>query len=762
MSRSKEPILYLPESVKEDILGYRSQVEKFLQGQTSPVAFRAYRVPMGIYEQRTAGKYMVRIRIGAGLVLPYQLERIAELSKIYGSGIVHITTRQDIQIHAVDIADTPDILEGLLEVGLAARGGGGNTVRNVTACPRAGVCPNEEFDVAPYAIATAEYLLGFKSSYNLPRKYKIVFSGCSADCAFASVADLGFFAHHKNGDKGFAAYAGGGLGPNPSIGVKIEDFVGDKEVFEVAEAVKRLFDKHGDRSDKHKARLRYVLKRIGAEKFIKLYKDERAELHSQPLQGQVPQVRDIASRFKALSSTALNNDSHSSLPNNLLPEKTNGSFTIVLNLNLGDIPTDDLAKIGQIAEEFGRGLVRTTQLQNLLVTSVPKQNVESALEALKNLGIDSSGNSCPRIVSCTGAATCKLGLCLSRNLADAISKELHENNITVDNGGLVVRISGCPNSCGNHYIAHLGFEGKAKRVKGRLMPFYDVLAGANISEGATNLALKFGAVPAKRIPQLVAELLGSGSADTERTANLVAQYADISSDLADDYYSDFGTTEPFSLAGRGPGECGAGVMDIIKLDIDEAKDAVKSAPPDSEYVYKAIVAVTRALLVVFGLESKKDREIFAAFTEHLIEPGWVRPQTQKLLDDALDWRMGDKAVIDDLLPQVRDLVNRVDELFLSLDADLKFKAKPFAQKTASEQATNGIRVIDLKGVACPLNFVKAKLELEKISVGEILEILLDEGEPIRNVPESFTEQGQEIIETKNKGDHFSVKVRRTK
>ena len=250
--------MHIPDSVKEDTLGYRSQVNKFLDGQTSPVAFRAYRVPMGVYEQRTAGKFMVRIRIGAGLVLPYQLERIAQLSKTYGNGIVHVTTRQDIQIHKVSIEDTPDVLEGLLEVGLSPRGGGGNTVRNVTACPRAGVCPEKEFDVVPFAIATAEYLLQSRSSFNLPRKYKIVFSGCSADCAFASVADLGFFAHMKNGVKGFSVYAAGGLGSNPAVAAKIEDFIGAKEVFEVAEAIKRLFDKYGDRANNHIIDLRGV------------------------------------------------------------------------------------------------------------------------------------------------------------------------------------------------------------------------------------------------------------------------------------------------------------------------------------------------------------------------------------------------------------------------------------------------------------------------------------------------------------------------
>ncbi|MFQ6034289.1 MAG: sulfurtransferase TusA family protein [Sedimentisphaerales bacterium] len=776
MNKVKQPILHIPELVKQDVLDYREHVEKFLRGETSPVSFRAYRVPMGIYEQRAAGKYMVRIRIGAGLVLPYQLDRIAQLSTTFGNGILHVTTRQDIQIHEVDIERTGDVLEGLLEVGLSARGGGGNTVRNITACPRAGVCPKEEFDVAPYAIATAEYLLQFKSSYNLPRKYKIVFSGCSTDCAFASVADVGFFAHRKDGVKGFSVYAGGGLGSNPAVAVKIEDFVTDNEFLEVAESVKRLFDKYGDRANKHQARLRYVLRRIGAEEFVRLYKEARIELNKQGLEGNVPEVRDIASQFEAPQPVTNSDDNQPPSANNVLPEKTDGLFTIKLTLNLGDIPADDLIKVGQIAERFGQGLVRTTQLQDILITSVPQQNIEKVKSALKELSVDVIGDGRLKVVACTGAATCKLGLCLSRNLTDAITNELRKRNISTKGNSLFIRISGCPNSCGHHYIADIGLEGKAKRVKGRLMPFYDVLAGVKIFEGDAHLAEKLGSVPAKRIPQLIADAFAAGCFDKRTIGNLAVQYSDISSDLPEDYYYDFGKTEPFSLAGRGPGECGAGVMDVIKLDIDEAKEAVKAAhkaqaaKDKSENVYKAIVAATRALLVTFGLEPKKDREIFAAFSQHLIEPGWVKPQTQQLLDDAVDWRMGDRDTIDDLLGQIEDLAQRVEELFLSLDANLKFRAEPQAtkdegQKTRDDLSTihhSSSTVIDLRGVVCPLNFVKAKLELEKIAVGQVLEILLDEGEPVRNVPESFAQQGQEVMEVKNIGDHFLVKVRRKK
>jgi len=741
MNGAIEPILNIPESVRQDTAGYRARVEEFLQGQTSGVAFRAYRVPMGIYEQRTEGKYMVRIRIGAGFVLPHQLQQIARLSKTHGNGIIHATTRQDLQIHEVEIGDTPDVLEQLLEVGLSARGGGGNTVRNVTACPRAGVCPDEEFDVAPYAIAAAEYLLQDKSSFNLPRKYKIVFSGCSCDCAFASVADLGFFAHKKDGAKGFSVYAGGGLGPNPAVAVKIEDFIPTEDIFEVAEAIKRLFDKHGDRANKHKARLRYVLARVGAEEFTRLYKQEREIIKNEGLALELPQIRDIASRYPAQEE----------------------SVTVRLWLKKGDIPADDLEKVGEIAAKYGQGFVRTTQLQDLLITGVAREDMDKVNAELKNLSINVFGNSAPKVVACAGASTCKLGLCLSRGLADAISEKLGQLDAETTASSPVIRISGCPNSCGHHCISSIGFQGKAKRVNGRLMPYYDVMTGAQIVEGQTRLAQKIGSVPAKRIPDLLAEALRNGTRDEELLRTLTAKYADISAgSFPEDYYYDYGSDEPFSLAGRGPGECGAGVMDVIKVDIDEAKDAVKSEQVDSKNVYRAIVAAARALLFTTGLEPKKDREIFSDFGKHLIEPGWVKSHTQQLLNDAVDWRMGDRESIEDLLPQVRELTARVEELFLSLDANLKFKAEPVEQKAPAGQAREQVHVADLRGVACPLNFVKAKIELEKVPVGSVMEVLLDEGEPIRNVPASFADQGQEVIESVKTYDHFCLRVRRVK
>ena len=245
--------------------------------------------------------------------------------------------------------------------------------------------------------------------------------------------------------------------------------------------------------------------------------------------------------------------------------------------------------------------------------------------------------------------------------------------------------------------------------------------------------------------------------------DLVAKYSDLGdAPLGEDYYRDFGSDEPFSLAGRGPGECGAGVMDVIRLDIDEAKDAVKAAPATSESIHKAIIAAARALLVTFGVEPKRDREILAAFSKHLIDPGWVEGQARQLLDAAIDWRMGDRDSLVVLHGHAERLTERVEQLFVSLDASLKFTVEPVAQKDASTANEAAANTVDLRGVSCPMNFVKAKLALEQVAVGDVLDILLDDGEPIRNAPASFAEQGQDVLEITDMGGHFSVKVRRKK
>jgi sulfite reductase (ferredoxin) len=531
-----EPLLTLPACIAHDVAGFSAQVARLQSGDINPTAFRAYRVPMGVYEQRESGRYMVRTRLGAGLVWAHQLERVAELSAKHGNGVLHVTTRQDIQIHDLPLESLAPVLSSLLELGLSARGGGGNTVRNVTACPRAAFCSKAVFDVAPHAIAAAEYLLQSPRSFNLPRKYKIAFSGCGEDCAFASVNDLGFFAHERNGQQGFAVYAAGGLGSHPAVGVLIDEFISPSEIFEVAEAIERLFERLGDRTDKNQARLRHVLRRLGREAFMVEYRQERATLKKDGLPESVPAVRPLPS-----SITGKSGSEAAAPPPGFLPERGPSRLTLHVQLLNGRIASQDLIKLARLAREHGVGLVVATQQQDLLVPGIPADRAEAARAAFAGLSIAASSHK-PKIVACAGASTCKLGLCLSPALADALEERLR--SVKSAGGPETIRISGCPNNCGNHAIAELGFEGRARRSKGRLMPLYEVLADGKVTEGQAQFAQRLGTVPAQRIPDLVAEIYAQGVKGSEALRPLVQRYAQIPEDAPDKLTTDVGGCGP--------------------------------------------------------------------------------------------------------------------------------------------------------------------------------------------------------------------------
>ena len=759
MKVETETLLRLPARVRQDVAGYGAEVARFQRGEISAASFRAFRVPMGVYEHREAGRFMVRVRLGAGLALPHQLERIAELGREYGNGVLHVTTRQDIQIHDLALESTVSVQEKLLEVGLSSRGGGGNTVRNVTACPRASVCPKAAFDVAPHAIATAEYLLQNPRSFTLPRKYKIAFSGCGDDCAFASVNDLGFFAHERDGRQGFASYAGGGLGPQAAAGVLIEPFIEPAQVFLVAEAVQRLFDRLGDRANRHQARLRYVLRRLGREAFVDEYCKERAAVGCEGLAEVVPTLRPLPAALSGSPGVEV------SVPRGFLAERDPTRFTLHVQLQNGRIPAADLIKIAHIARDLGAGLVAATQQQDLLVFGISPERAEAARAALAGFDIPGIPRK-PKIVACAGASTCKLGLCLSPALADALEQRL--GSVDTAAGPEVIRLSGCPNACGNHVIAALGFEGRARRQNGRLMPLYEVLAGGKPDEGKVTFGERLGAVPARLVPELVVEIYTKGIASAEALRPLVERYARVPDQTPEDFYVDVGGSEPFSLAGRGPGECGAGVLDVVRVDLEDAAAALTEAERSaygsgrSSNVHCAIAATARALLPLFGIEARKDREVSAAVSQYLIAPGWVAADTEQLLAAAIDWRLGDRENLDDLLEGARVFHQRVLDLFASLDANLQFRLAPIAKPALATAQMSAAPLADLRGVACPMNFVKAKIALERIAVGETLDVLLDAGAPRENVPASFTEQGHQILSIAPEGPSFRVSVKRAK
>ncbi|HIE28952.1 TPA: sulfite reductase, beta subunit (hemoprotein) [Candidatus Poribacteria bacterium] len=782
----------VPAEIKEDIASYRLEVERFLSGDVAPHMFTGFRVLRGVYEQRTADTFMMRIRVPAGGLTPIQMKTIATLSDEFGNGVCHVTTRQDVQLHWVKLEDTPLVMDRLLEVGLTTRGGGGNTVRNITACSETGVCAKEAFDVLPYAVALTEYLIKDQSSYTLPRKFKIAFSGCSVDCAFSTINDLGFIARTVNDNgrvqKGFRVYAAGGMGARSRVTDLLEEFIPTEEVVYVAEAVKRLFDKHGDRTNKNKARLRFVMDRYGYEKFMSLYHEELAGVKKEGerrlnvrsienVEKEIPASEDISPEVEEEFNEWLNQNVHA--------QKQNGYFSAKIRLPLGDISAENFAKLASIVGDFGEGTLRTTQDQNLILRWVHQNELPTLYESLKAANLSALGaGSIQDIACCAGANTCKLGICLSRGLAEAVTQKLNKDSLNAEAlKGIRIKISGCPNACGHHPIGSIGFHGAARRAKGKLAPHYMVLLGGRVEEGKTTLGKPLGTVPAKNIPKLTEKFLTAYLLEKEAEEDfydyisrkgedimtaLVDEYSFIPAYEEDEnYYYDWGSEEEFSLAGRGPGECGAGVFDMIEIDIDDAKRSLfqaKRHPEEaSQFLYQAVASASKALLVTRGLEPKDDFEAFKFFEEKFIQTQLVADEYRSLLRIAEAFQKGTDGgqPLKENIDVIEKFVDDISQLYESMDSSLKFHPQKRVEDVKEEQTTSAIKPdksIDLRGVKCPINYVKAKLELEGMRMGEVLEIFLDDGEPIQNVPPSLSNDGQDVKSIEKSGEFYRLLV----
>jgi len=531
-------LLKVPDQVRRETMAYGSEVDRFLRGELAPIEFSAYAAAMGVYEHRERGRFMTRIRLGAGLVRADQLDRIADLSDELGDGIVHATTRQDLQLHGLSAEGTVRAQQRLLAMGLVARGGGGNTLRNVTACPRASVCPQARFDVAPYAIAVAEHLLAHPHSVGLPRKFKIAFSGCGDDCAFASVTDVGFFAKDRGREPGFAVYAAGGLGTRPGVGTLVETFIPATEVFRMAESLLTLFHRLGDRTNRRQARLRFVLDRLGTDGFLAEYEREKARLTASGLHAQPPAIRSLP--FACVPGEVPFQEAR--MPEGFWAERDPGRFTLVVRLSGGNLPSADLRKVAGIVRDLGMGVAIVTQQQDLAVPGIPAGKLAEARQRLGTLSFDARALS-PKVVACTGARTCKLGIGWAPALAKEIERTLSARN---DRTSLPeMRVSGCPNQCANHGLAELGFEGRLKRHEDKAVPSYDVFLGGRVTEGQARLGQRLGTLPSKVVPRFIADLAGLARLDPETVQPILDRHATLPNPIPDDFYVDWGRGPAF-------------------------------------------------------------------------------------------------------------------------------------------------------------------------------------------------------------------------
>jgi sulfite reductase (ferredoxin) len=774
----------LPKSFEDDLAKFREETQRFKSGAISAAEYRSFRVPRGVYEQREADTYMLRARCPAGAVLPEQMRALASVSRRYGNGVLHLTTRQDIQVHRVLLDQIHPALVELHTAGLSTRGGGGNTVRNITGCCDAGVCAREAFDISPYVIGLTESLLPDPLSYQLPRKYKIAFSGCPRDCAAATVNDLGFIAKERHGTKGFAVYVGGGMGAESRTGQRFAEFVPAEEIHLVAEAVKRVFDQHGNRKNRQKARIRFLVEHVGLDRFRELYEQQLAELR-----GQNQPVLDIRPFPQPPQSPGHEppqpgGDFLRWRKQNVVPQKQDGYYLVQIPLFLGDIDAEKLDQLSHVVERFGERAARATQWQNFVLRWIHAGELPELYDSLAAIGLaDTHPPVLRNLVACTGASTCKLGICLSRGLARATRETILSDGLPLEElGDLKIQISGCPNSCGRHPLADIGFFGAARRVKGRLVPHYVLQLGGKVSEGETQLAQGKQAIPARNVPALVGDLLAAFARSVHRpdfraflhaegqqiAESLARKFGDVPDfETAKEYYVDWGTDKLFSLAGRGPGECGAGVFDLIEVDLESAREALRQGR-----LLDAVVLAARSLLVTRGQQAQDDSEVLELFAKHFVEEKLVDASAGVLIAEArqaIALRTSGRT-FQASADRVSQFVETIEELYASMDASLRFKpvaaenARPAAsiRPPAATSATGATieRQADFRGVVCPLNYVKTKMLLGQMKAGETLAVLLDEP-GTRNVPQSVEKDGHEVLSVEGRGDHWKVLIRKS-
>ena len=775
----------IPDSLSAEIDELERLIKSYRQGHLEAVKLKAHRVPFGIYEQRQDDTYMARIRCTGGGVTPRQLKKIAGLAKQYGAETIHITTRQELQIHDVRLEDVPLILRELLPAGLSTRGGGGNTVRNIMASWDAGIAPGEPFDVTPYAVSLTSMLTREADSWTLPRKYKISFSNTEKDNAHSVFNDVGFIARKEKGVEGFQVYVAGGMGAKPQVGHVLHSFIPADQVYRVAEAVKRVFDRHGNRKNKHAARLRFLWNKLGEEGFRELYEEEFRTLGDVPLDN----IREIKNEA-AFSGTAVQDES----PEFALwrkrfvsPQKQPGLSAILLPIPLGNLPHEQATALADLLEPFGENVLRCTKEQNLSIRNIPEAYLGNIYRLVKDFSdLVSAPKFFGNCIACTGASTCKLGICLPRGALLAINRKLRTANLDLDAlGDFRLNISGCPNSCGVHPKADLGFYGQVGRKDQRMYPAYGIVAGARIGGESPRLALKIDSISARDLPRFVLDFLTLYQGKKDRYPD-PAQYIDGEGrqdirDICDkyreipgfdddkNYYFDWGAEEIFSLVGKGVGECSAGLFDLIEVDLKSIKEkqhelaAQKDAAPAGELLYQLTLAAARMLLVTQGVEARSDEEVFDYFIKYFVDGQLVGKRFLPLLEQA---KGRNTALLPALKQDIADLVEAVERLYAGMDDSLKFHPvkEPVAESGAPESKAAAppeekVAIFkDLRGVSCPMNFVKTKMELARIGKGQLLRILLDDGEPIDNVPRSVAEEGHRIAEQTRVDDYWSVLI----
>jgi sulfite reductase (ferredoxin) len=545
---------------------------------------------------------MQRIKIPFGGLNPDQMDALAEVAEEYSDAICHITTRQDVQLHYIHIEDTPDLMRRLGAAGITTREACGNAVRNVTACPLAGVCRGEAFDTTPYAKAMAYHLLGHPDTQDMGRKFKVAFSGCkSSSCGLTNIHDLGFIAKtwHSNGvtRRGFEVVIGGGLGAVPYDAKLFDASVPEEEILPLAQATCRVFARLGEKRNRGRARMKFLIEKLGLEEFRRLVLEERKILRPDPRWTEY--LKDVERYRETPAKAASTLDGASPDPQfdawratNVYPQRQPGYFVATVTLPLGDITSWQMRQLADVARQFVGDNVRTTVEQNLVLRWVSEADLPSLYAQLKRLDLALGGaGKIEDVVACPGTDTCKLGIASSRGLA----AELHERLVHRQKRGeidpavrdLHLKMSGCFNSCGQHHLADIGFYGVSRKVGGATVPHFRVLMGGEWENNGATYGLTIGAVPSKRIPEFIDHVTQrylAGRQPGERFKDYVGRigkkalkemvdaFSSVPAYAVDrSLYSDWRDPREFTTSDITTGECAGEVVPQIEFDLQAAE-----------------------------------------------------------------------------------------------------------------------------------------------------------------------------------------------
>ena len=632
--------------VQKDIIDLERKIALFRDGKIDDERFRSLRLARGVYGQRQEGVQMIRIKLPFGKVTSEQLLRITKVSDEYSTGRLHITTRQDIQIHYVSLDKTPQLWAELEKDDVTLREACGNTVRNITASETAGIDLEEPFDVSPYAHAMFQFFLRNPVCQEMGRKFKISFSSSDKDTALSYLHDLGFIPRIVNGERGFKVMLGGGLGSQPHHAELLSEFIPVNQIIPTTEGVLRIFDRYGERAKRLKARMKFLIKDIGRDEFLKLVDEEKKALSHQTVEidttafdAEIPAPLQEAPKVVIEDTAAFEAWKKS----NVIAQKQAGYVAIGIKVLLGDFYTDKARLLADLIKNYAANELRFSLRQDILIRHVKEENLPFFYQELAKLDFVALGyNTISDITACPGTDTCNLGIASSTGIAVELERVLEtEYPQYSNNQEITIKISGCMNACGQHNMAEIGFQGMSINSGKLVAPALQVLlGGGNLGNGSGRFSDKVIKIPSRRGPDALRFILNDFEANGNGESFLnyydakgekyfyefLKPLADLTN-LTEADFIDWGNADNYVKA-VGVGECAGVVIDLVATLIFEAKDKMTFAQEaleegkwaDAIYLaYAGFVNGAKALLLAENQKTNHHAGIVDLFDTVFVE-----------------------------------------------------------------------------------------------------------------------------------------------